>query len=327
MNQSLTMTTLYDRLSKFGFTKKFIREQVLPDWWDSELENNYIAVTEAAGYISKRLGLDIRSLLHPDLPITFKQLGSPKFKKRKSTDKQSLLIAQGMATRVAEMVTYSFKTEYVALPQKASEIRNQILQENRCLDLCGLLKFCCSHGVPVIHFSNFPPTASKMEGMAAKLNNRPVIVISLYQRYSAWLLFITAHELGHLVKEHVSNGILVDEHIKPSKDIEEVEANNFATELLLGSTTKYTWGKELEPVKLAAIAKSVAERDSLDPGVLVLNYAWTRNQWDVGMKALELIEPDANAPANINRHLVQYLDWNRLDMDSQDYLKMVIGVE
>jgi len=325
MNQTLEMPALYKRLLNLGFTQQFIREKALPCWWDKTLETNPVAVTEAAGYIAKRLGLDISTVLNPDVPIVFKKLGSPKFKRRSTTDEPSLIIAQGMATRVVEMITYSFKPEFVALPQKASEIRDQILKEHPSVDLDGLLKFCGTHGVPVIHFSSFPPNTSKMDGMAVLLNGRPAIVITVSRQYSAWLLFIAAHELGHLVKGHANGGILVDEEIHNSQDIEETEANEFSSELLLGCPNRYTWSQDLEPTKLAAIALSVAERDKVDPGAIVLNYAWTRNQWAVAMKALEMIEPEADAPTKINRYLINHLDWDRLDIDSQDYLTIVTG--
>jgi hypothetical protein len=61
----MKMETLYERLSAIGLPEKFIREQALPDWWDEEFETTPGAVVEAAAYISRRLNLDITSLLEP----------------------------------------------------------------------------------------------------------------------------------------------------------------------------------------------------------------------------------------------------------------------
>jgi hypothetical protein len=71
MNKTLEMPMLYKRLSKVGLQPKFIQEKALPEWWDAELENNPVAVLEAAGRIAKRLGLDMASVLDPD--VTLKQ--------------------------------------------------------------------------------------------------------------------------------------------------------------------------------------------------------------------------------------------------------------
>lgn len=54
-----------ERLLAIGLSEKFIREQGLPDWWDSEFEDIPGTSFEAATYISRRLNLDINSLLAP----------------------------------------------------------------------------------------------------------------------------------------------------------------------------------------------------------------------------------------------------------------------
>jgi len=326
MNQTLEMSTLYTRLSKMGFPPKFIREKALPEWWNSDLEENPVAVMEAAGYISKRLGLDIASVFNPNVPIKFKKVKSPKFKKRQNTDEQSLLVAQGLATRIAEIAGYACKYPVNELAADASQIRKTILKNHSCVDLESLISFCWSCGIPVIHFSDFPQNTSKMDGMAAHLNGRPIIVISSGQKFSARLVFVIAHELGHIACGHVQDGVLVDQDInKEIQDKEEKEANQFAEKLLFGETI-YRWEQISNPIDLVQIASKFGNQDRVDPGVVALNYAWQKSDWRIGTTALKIIEPNANASAKINHFLNENLDWEELSKDSQEYLKLVTGV-
>lgn len=327
MSQILEMPTLYARLSKIGFTPKFIREKALPEWWDSELEQDPVAVMEAAGRIAKRLGLDITSVFNPDAPITFKKGSSPKFKKRQDTDEERLFVAQGLATRVAEMVTFASKSTFKGTLPDVFEIRRQILQHSPAIDIDGLLQFCWSCGLPVVHFSSFPPKSPKMDGMAAQLNSCPAIVISSKHPFSARLLFIIVHELGHIACGHVNNGVLVDEDIgKEIQDSEEQEANDFAVKLLFGKQPNYQWSQKLNPNALLSISCMYGRRDRVDPGTVALNYAWHTKDWSNAVCTLKLIEPQANASAKINSYLATNLNWERLDTDCEEYLKLITGV-
>ncbi|NER51925.1 MAG: ImmA/IrrE family metallo-endopeptidase [Symploca sp. SIO1A3] len=333
------MDSLYERLKDIGFPKQFIRQQALPDWWDEELETNSSAVVEAAAYISRRLNLDILSLLKPEKSLSFKSSCQAKFKTIQGTQSEKLVVAKCMAARIAEMVAYTFKNELKLLPNTAQAVRNEILVSQKFVNLEGLLNWCSDYGIPVVHFNGFPKNKRihKFHGMVAYVYSHPVIVISLNQPFDAWLLFILAHELGHLIKGHVNAGTIIDEEVLPeSVDNEEIEANEFAVELLFGKPdmTYYT-PRFLNGEELADYAWNVSKRDNVDPGVVVLNYTWSKANlvssknkkpiWTTAIKALKLIKSDGNAPLTINQHLRENLDLERLDEDSQEYLELTIG--
>ncbi|GAB1544607.1 hypothetical protein NUACC21_72830 [Scytonema sp. NUACC21] len=335
----LKMTTFYSRLKEVGFPEKFVREKALPDWWDEEFEATPGAVVEAAAYVSRRLNLDMTSLLKPEATPVFKQSCQAKFKTKQLTANEQLLVAHCMATRIAEMVAYTCVPEFKFLPAKALFVRDEILKTRQFVNLEGVLEFCWNYGIPVVYFDGFPQAQEvrPFDGMVAFFDTRPVIVLSLKRRTQAWLLFTLAHELGHIIKGHINNGAIVDEEIEPeSVDIEEIEANEFAVELLLGKpdmgyyTPRYFTGEQL-----AAYAQQISARDDVDPGVVVLNYAWSRTNrtaikkdqqiiWATATKALKIIEGDVDAPKQINRYVQQHLDLDRLDEDSQDYLELAL---
>lgn len=327
MSKTLEMPTLYKRLYAIGLPARFIQEKALPEWWDESLEKDPVAVLEAAGRIAKRLRLNMASVLDPDAPITFKQFSSPKFKKMQKSNENRLIVAQGLAARVAEMVVHACIKPFQGIPGDTSKISHAILSKNSCINLDGVLEYCWDIGLPVVHFSEFPKTTLKMDGMAAIIKDRPVIVLSSNRKYSAYLLFIILHEIGHFVKGHVKDGILIDEKItKEAQDFEEQEANEFAETVLFGEKNKYTWGQMADSIQLTRIVRQLASKDAVDPSALVLNYAWQRNEWRIGGGAIKILEPVVNASVKINSYLEKELDWEMLDADCEEYLRLVTGV-
>ena len=322
----LDMQNILKRLEQRGLQAKYVRARALPAWWDAELENDPTVVAEAAGYIAKRLGLDIASVFTPDANIAFKGQTQPKFKKRQNTDEQSLEVAQGLALRVAEIVQYATPLAYEPPNLSAAEIRQRLLVEDAAVSLGNLLSFCSSVGIPVVHYADLPQGIKKVDGLVACFNGQPVIVICCAKRSYAWLAFILAHELGHILCGHVTEQVFVDENIaEEEQDAEETEANEFAATLLLGQLKGYNWQKLPHCGTLVSQAKRLASQHQVDPGTVCLNYAWQTQDWITGMAALKKFEKDANAPALINTYLAQHLDWARLDRDSRDYLRLVTG--
>lgn len=320
------MDNLLERLERKGIQAQYVRDHALPAWWDVELEEDPTVVAEAAGYIAKRLGLDIASVFSPNAPIQFKGKTQTKFKKRSNTDERSLEVAQGLALRVAEIVQYATPVTYESCSLSADEIRRRLLMDDPAVCLQNLIRFCWSIGIPVIHYANLPQGSKKVDGLVACFNEQPVIVICCSKKSYAWLSFILAHELGHILRGHVNGSIFIDEDIaKEEQDSEEVEANEFAAMLLLGTFKSHIWQKIRYPQILMSQAKTLATQHQIDPATVCLNYAWQTKDWGTGMSAVNHLEKKANAPALINRYLTQQLDWERLDRDSQDYLRLVTG--
>lgn len=326
----IEMTTLYNRLDQIGFDKKFINNKALPDWWDEDCEATPGAVIEAAAYISRRLNLELNSLLDRNSQPRFKNLCQPKFKTQHNTDSKELKVSHFLASRIAELTAYACNREYQPINNlSVAQIRAQILTDRKYVDLEGALEFCWHHGIPVVYFNKFPKGIRKFHGMVASFNNRPVIVISLKDNSFARLSFILLHELGHIYNKHLNDKILIDEKIElESSDEEEVEANEFAVELLFGKPDMvYYTPHNFNRDQLVAYANKISHRDSIDPGAVIWNYAWNKKHWGAARNAIKTIEGDSNAPTKINSYLKEHLDWSKLNDDNQDYLALMTGLE
>lgn len=339
----IKMADLYDRLAGIGFPKSFVRRQILPDWWTEEADQDPDVVLEGAMYLANRLNVNVRSLLDGSEAVAFAPTCQPKFKLKNGTDLQRLAIPRALSARVAELVAYGCKQPYFGLQNWSIErIREWILQSRDAVDLAGFLDFCWSIGIPVVHCSAFPYGVHKFQGMVAYYGERPVILLSYNHKPSAWLLFIAAHELGHLLQGHVTpDEPLIDERVELAADDEdETEANQVAAELLIGrSGMSYDLlGKFVTGERLAMQSQQLAQRDRVNSGVVALNITWSRAErarteedekiiWGVGIKALKILEPNADAPRMINQVLCKYMDWAKLGDDTTEYLTVMLNLD
>lgn len=339
------LKTLYQRLANLGFPRKYVRDVLLPDWWCDEFEQEKGAVVEAAAYISQRTGLNFRNLLDIDREPEFQEDQHPCYKLRQETTKNSLAAARSLAERIAAITAYACKPPLVSVENLDPQIaRSQILETSEFVNLQSLLDFCWRHGIPVVHTNNFPKEKGqkKFDGMVGKYGDRPVIVISKNQKSPAWLAFILAHELGHIVCGHIKGSSIIDEEIKHHKteDKQEQEADQFAIEILFGRrNASYETQTNLDLKSLKSHVKACSVQDDVDPALIVLNYAWFKANsvntkeakgklWqEANVLLTNFKESDIIAPQLINHQLQKYLDWGNLSHDHQEFLERMTKIE
>lgn len=325
------MSPLFKRLAEFGFDRPYVRKVALPEWWDestAETEDGYM---QTLMLLSRNLGLDMRSLQNSTAPVECRAFGTTRYKMKQSVKEDDLRQAHCIAARAAQLACFATSVPPSSLPASAAEIRATICKGgDRYVKFGALLDYCWDMGVPVLHVSRFPRHARKMDGMAARVKGCPVIVLSKNDHFSAQLLFLLAHELGHIVSNHIGeSGMVLDEKIdRESVDEMEIAANTFALELLTGKSDAAYWvPRNLTAQELANGAKRASIRDQVDPGVVALNYAWNKGHWAVGLAALKIIEPQADAVAVVHERMCARLDWERLPAESRRFLLSVTEAE
>ena len=289
----------------------------LPTWWDDSLWDNPASRSVDHMYLLRHLGVDIVSLQNPSAPLRLKDFGVCKFKKQSGTTEDELLLARVIATRAAQFSVAATVRPYRPIPS-AADIRATILEQAPCVGFTQLLDYCWDAGVPVLHANNFPSNVKKPIGFTLRVKERPAVVLCSDQSQPAWQLFILAHELGHLHHGHVpENGALLDEDVgENEQDNEEVQADKYAIELIAGQSrvniqTSARWPNAKS---LAANALDYGRRKQVDPGHLVLNYAYGMGGsfWGVANAALKLLDPNPGAVETIGEKFETNLDWERL---------------
>ncbi len=324
------MAELYSRLAEYGFNPKYVKEMVLPEWWDDKIAQNPAGYAEGVSLVVRHLGLDIHSLEDHTQDLCYKHIGPSRFKKSQNVSKAELPLAECIALRAAHLACTATPAPAETLAASAAQIRSLLLQRNPAsLDFSTLLNYCWECGIPVLHVSEFPASGKKMDGLAVRVSGRPAIVLAKNSKFSAWLLFLLAHELGHIICGHLRDEEpRVDEAGQTTEDKEEKEANAFAVELLTGDAhSEYDSATNLTTDRLLSAARAFGKANQIDPGVVVLNYGRTKGHWGPAMADLKSIEPNADAPAVMRAMMCQRLDWERLPEETQAFLMRITGVE
>jgi Zn-dependent peptidase ImmA (M78 family) len=304
------MKDLYDRLKDVGFDAKFVRDRVLPDWWEDPLAEVPASRAMAEMAISRMLGFPIAQLHDPAATLTLPAVSSVRLKRNQGVEARDLMPSVLLAERTAQATL----AELAALPAfaggtPAEEARQAILADHRCVDLKSLLEFAWQRGIVVLHLAALPKS-KKFSGMAMFSGKTPVVVLAHGSDSPAWLAFHLAHELGHIYLGHVAAGStpLADSNIDQlDQDHDEKAADAFACTLLTGRPAvdfKAIYGLTAE--KLVARARETAAKYQIEPGTIALIYG-KAERMPVAQNALKLLGCDHGARRLIADALQQHL--------------------
>ena len=318
----IEMKDIYTRLKTLGISRAFARKFILPDWWEDSMESVPANRSLAEIILSRQLGLDLATLRDPEGKLHLRPELSVRFKKREGVEEGQLDVAQALASRLATLAALCVDKPFRQSHLTARHIRQMILEKGSpWVGMDALLDFCWDLGIPVIQLCQVPIGSKKMDGMACWQEGHPVIVIPCQRQYMGWHAFILAHELGHVMCGHISpdSGYVLDDKVDRSQQqLQEIEANAFATELLMGHRDMMVApaSSYLTGVELARTAQSLGEKMQMDPGVIILNYSWNQKFFPVAMTALKELSQQSDAASRYQARY-DHLDLEMLPEDSQ----------
>lgn len=326
---------IYSRLSdELGLDRPYVRQRILPDWWDDALAENPAAFAEAVGHISRHTGLLLDALLDEGFPLEFPGT-HVRYYKSDRLSYQDVNLAGQLASGLAALVASAVTVPYRPIPNHYDEIRTQILAEGKPgVSFEALVAWCWKHGIPVVPMVNFPKKQRKMQGLISFRAPNPVIVLSDGHRFHSWLLFHLAHEIGHLALGHVGEDtLLMDAEISQvgsesatgygsDGDAEnEKAATEFGVGIITGEHSPiYTSSHHLTAEQVAREATRLGNESRVDPGFIALNYAWQKGFLAVGMGALKHIEGDSSAQELLRQATLANLDRERLPEETLNYI-------
>lgn len=325
---------LFKRLKSAGYPKTYATQRLLPSWWEPEFAESPEGRWHTEAILARRTGIPIQDLQDPKRPLC-PNYGSPSFKKTKNQQGDSVAAATGVAVQLARLASECIERDFAEKELSAEGIRDDILSAgNAFVSLESLASWCWAHGIPVLFV---PPESmpkkkghSKPQGLAVQTASRPAIVLLQNKKQPSWLLFILAHELGHIIRGHLKNeeGLHVDVEVdKNSTDSLEAEANEEALALICGQTRKYTTNSRwLSAEDLAIAARRKSEAHQTDPGHIVLNYGHTTEQWAAANKALSILYPGADAPKALKEMARTQLDLSSVSEDHAEFVEQVLDL-
>jgi hypothetical protein len=321
-----SMSDLYARLAALGFDREFVRAVVLPEWWEDSLAEVPANRALAEDAIARHLGMPVAALSHSSAPLSRPSLAHVKFKRYKNKADETVAPAILVAQRAAKIIVESMP----ALPTfdigRAADVRSIILRKHRYVTLPSLVEFCWDHGIVVLHLAKAPHKSKLFDGLAMFCGDHPVLILGSRRDSPSWLAFHLAHELCHVLRQHVTPGSppLADADLmSTSTDQQENETDRAACEVLTGMPNPTVPNFKLTAPRLAiAVAQSGPDR-GIDPGVLALIYGKSNDRWGVAQNALKYLSLDSGARDIINAALIRRLNPEDLSESSERFLAVI----
>lgn len=317
-------------LSALGINRGYLTGTILPSWWEPEVLNTQNGFLETAMLIHQRTGLPLAPLFTGRAKPATAQ-SNVRFKKSKGVTEDAVRTAHLIARQVAEAVASTKLPPPPAILPGAADLHSMLKDQGHLawVTLEDLLQYCWEIGIPVVHTSKFPPGTRKPDGMAVcSESGRPVIVLCKDSPRPAWMVFILAHELGHIALDHVpKGGAVVDGNLESaSGEDEERQANEFASVLLTGKPDLgLSSHGPMIASGLARAARDFAKRYRISPGVAALNWGFNTGNWRVANGAVKILEESQNALEMIRRSGSGALDWDSLSQDTAEWLETMTG--
>jgi Zn-dependent peptidase ImmA (M78 family) len=309
-----------------GFSWKFVRSFVLPEWWEDKMAENAANRALAEAYIAKQLGFSAEDLRQRDRELEKPSMAEVRFKRYKNEVDEKVHPTVIVALRAAQIVVQSLSSEVPKFQgsSDALEIRNSILRQSEYVDLDSLLEYCWQAGIVVLQLANKPSGSKGFDGLAASVEGRPVIILASGRDSAPWLAFYLAHEVGHIMLEHVQpgEGALIDKSLESlaGQDDQERQANRFALEVLAGHATPTLRNLRVRAEQLAVIAAGRARDLGIDPGVYALIYASSNNRWAAAQKALRVLGLDSGGKVKVASLLDRLVDHDLLSEADEHFL-------
>jgi hypothetical protein len=269
----------------------------------------------------------IRNLGERSAELRLPSLSHVKFKRYKNSVDETVAPAILIAQRAAKIIVESISP----LPQfdptaDPLAVRQEILRHHHYVDLESLLDWCWAHGVIVLHLTKAPRGCKRFDGLAMFCGDRPVVVLGSRRDSPAWLAFHLAHEMGHILRRHVTPGSppLADSDLESATtDKQEKEADRSGCELLTGDPSPKLRNLKYNALRLAVFVSQAGPSQGIDPGVMALIYGKSNDRWGVAQNALKHLSLVSGAHEAIATPIKKRLNPEELSESSERFLRVI----
>lgn len=319
--------TLIERLRRAGFSRAAINA-AWPSWWTDEAEASPSGRAELRFALARRLGLDPKPLLGERVEFIWND--EAKFKNLSSGSDLEKAAITSFGVSIGRLLLRATPLSEAPLVS-AEALRAAIIGSGQIVSLGSLVGTCWALGIPVIYLRVFPLEAKSMHAMVIKVDGRFAILLGRDALYPAPVAFTLAHELGHVMLNHLADApALVDVEdpaLGGERDEQEVGADQFALGLLTGSENPpiETSVEHFNAPTLAAAVLEAGARHQIEPGTLALCLAYQRKNWAVAMASLKFIYNERKPVwREVNGIADRELRWDALGDESAQYLRNIM---
>ena len=303
-----------------------------PGWWSDDANSSVSARAELSFSLSRKLGLDPRSLLDGEQP-RFLWPDAARFKHLAGESETEKAAISSFGTAIGRILINATPLFRSIRDTVASDLRQAVLQNHPFPRLVDLISICWSVGIPIIHLRVFPLPRKRMSAMAVRVGPRCAILIGRDSNYPPHIAFYVAHELAHIALGHLENSTTLvdfDRHSVADLDADqdELAADRYALDLLTGRPNL-----EVSSLTGSASARALAEVSQesavtlgIEPGTLALCFGYSTQKWEIANGAMQYIY-SSNIPVwrVINDVALDQLSFGDIPKDTRSYLGQVLG--
>jgi hypothetical protein len=290
--------------------------------WCLEVIDQPSGLHEVRGLAAKYLGLEVG----PDGKLRKRLMSHASFKSKPGTQAAALDPLRALIAALASEIASVTRNPYTGSDLNATSLRSRLLENPglQWLGLRELLAVCWGNGVPVVYLPHLPISKSNIDGIVTMSEGRPVIIITK-DAEPAWLLYVLAHEMGHIFLRHLESegGSIFDENVSVDANYEitsevdkqEFETNRYTSYLLRGSI-EFSMSIPKKAPEFARTAEHIGRNLRIDPGHIILNAtkhsrSFGRTPWHLAKSALALLSEKPSA--DIFHHMLrEHIDMGRL---------------
>jgi len=320
------------RLKQLGLSQGAL-DAAWPDWWSDSADASPSAQAELRFSLSRKLGLDPRSLLDGEEQPRFLWHDAARFKNLRGEGDTEKNAISSFGSAIGNVLIGACPPRQSIVGVTAASLRSAILAGQPFVRLVDLLSFSWAVGMPVVHLRIFPWAHKRMAAMAVRSADRYALLVAKDSFYPAHIAFYIAHEIAHVSLGHLarSNALIDFERIELADfgaDSEEAAADGFALELLTGSSSPriLSYDGRASARGLAETALHVANELHIEPGTLALCFGYSTGLWPIANGAMKHIYSAAKPVwKEINAIAWKQLQLGSVTEDARPYLESVLG--
>lgn len=322
-----TTKDLLRRLSRAGFARDFVREAVLPDWWDEECATEPSLLPEIEIRVARFLDLPLSVVRDPSRKLGPPSYPNARLRKVSNIQADRLGPAIHAALRVAAAALRNPRGELAPMnppPGNPSAWRSLLAKANGTIDLSSVVADLWKRGIPVIQVKLLP--SPRFQGLASIVEGRPVILLGHDIDAPGRLLLLATHEAGHIVHgDCVAGAPIVDEDDEVV-EIDEIEraADRYASMVALGEAAPMAPKVEDHKMLATRAAETSRERAS-DVGALLWSWAIQSRDFARAEMALRALYKHLGGRRTLRRLFDQHVDVSAASETDLELLRCVHG--
>jgi Zn-dependent peptidase ImmA (M78 family) len=269
------------RLSRAGFKKEFVRQAILPDWWDEGCADNPDLVQDIEIRVARFLGSSVAAVRDPGVALALPTYPSAQLRRVRELNRDRLAPAIHTAIRIASAVVRNLRDSVggpAILPADGLKWREVIERGGTTPTLPDIVADLWKRGIPVVPLDVLP--SPSFQGIACIIEDRPVILLGQKHDEPGRAAFLVAHEAGHVaVGDCAADQPVVDgeEEIADEADIER-RADLYATQVLVGGAQVPHLEGVTDFKDLARQASELEASVGADSSAVI--FAWARHTGD-----------------------------------------------